>query len=51
MSTRKKAIDEKGYQSQSLRTTNWFPRKKKWHLRVHPSQSEEKGNRISAHRS
>ena len=47
MSTRKKAIDEKGYQSQSLSTTNWFPRKKKWHLRVHPSRSEERGNRIS----
>jgi hypothetical protein len=42
MSIMKKVIDEKGYQIQSLRTINQWPGKKKWHLRVHPSQSGER---------
>ena len=42
MSMRKKATDEKEYQSQSLETTDRWPRKKKWHLKVHPSQSGER---------
>jgi hypothetical protein len=42
MSTRKETIDEKGYQSQTPRTTNQLPRKTKWLLRVHPNQIGER---------
>ena len=38
MSMRKKATDKKQYQSQSLETTDRWPRK---NVRVHPSQSGE----------